>query len=45
LGDIGKTKLYELIGRGKLRAGKLDGRTVIDDGSINELIDEILSAK
>jgi excisionase family DNA binding protein len=43
LGNCGKTKIYEQIALGKLRSVKFGRRTLIEVGSINALIDEMLS--
>lgn len=37
---IGKTKLYELIGQGKLKTIKIGRRTLIKTDSIRTLVDE-----
>lgn len=37
---IGKTKLYELIGQGKLKTIKIGRRTLIKADSIRMLVDE-----
>ncbi|WP_433908765.1 helix-turn-helix domain-containing protein [Sphingomonas yabuuchiae] len=37
---IGKTKLYELIGQGKLKTIKIGRRTLIKADSIRTLVDE-----
>jgi hypothetical protein len=36
LGHLGKTKIYELIGEGKLKARAVGGRTVVDAQSVRE---------
>lgn len=41
---IGTTKLYELIGTGKLRTVKLGRRTLVRTDSIRELIDALEAA-
>ena len=41
LGDIGRTKLYELIAAGDLDARKIGDRTVITCASINALIERL----
>jgi excisionase family DNA binding protein len=41
---IGTTKLYELIGAGKLRAVKLGRRTLVRTDSIRELVDTLEAA-
>jgi excisionase family DNA binding protein len=37
--SIGRTKLYELIGNGRLEARRIDGRTVIPASSLRRLIE------
>ena len=44
LGDIGNTKLHELISDGRLVALKLDGRTLITEDSIQRLAASLLPA-
>ena len=41
---IGTTKLYELIGTGKLRTVKLGRRTLVRTDSIRELVDTLEAA-
>ncbi|NIJ32788.1 helix-turn-helix domain-containing protein [Sphingomonas oligoaromativorans] len=41
---IGTTKLYELIGAGKLRTVKLGRRTLVRTDSIRELVDTLEAA-
>jgi excisionase family DNA binding protein len=41
---IGTTKLYELIGSGKLRTVKLGRRTLVRTDSIRELVDMLEAA-
>jgi hypothetical protein len=41
---IGRTKLYELIGRGLVRAVKLDGKTLIVEQSLRAYLDSLPSA-
>jgi hypothetical protein len=36
---IGATKLHELINQNRIRARKLDGKTLIDLNSLDELIE------
>jgi excisionase family DNA binding protein len=43
LGNCGKTKIFELIKRGKLRSYLFGSRRLIDVESINQLFDEMLS--
>jgi hypothetical protein len=42
LGDIGKTKVFQLLALGKLRGGLLGRHRVITTESINQVIDELL---
>jgi excisionase family DNA binding protein len=41
---IGRTKLYELIGTGKLRTVKLGRRTLVRTDSIRALVDTLEAA-
>ena len=41
LGNIGQTKVYELIADGKLKTLKLGRRTLVLTSSIRDLVDEL----
>jgi hypothetical protein len=42
LGNIGRTKLYELVARGDLEMLKLDGKSIITGRSIRRLKEKLL---
>ena len=44
LGDVGRTKTYDLINRGKLKKVKIGTRTFITDKSIRTYVRELESA-
>ena len=44
LGDCGRTKIYQMIGDGRLEARKLDGKTVITGSSVKRAYDELPAA-
>ena len=44
LGDIGHTKIYQLIAEGQLRACKLAGRTIILETDLQDLLSRLPSA-
>lgn len=44
LGNIGHTKLYELIANGNLKARKIAGRTVILEADIEDFLSRLPSA-
>ena len=44
LGDCGRTKIYQMIGDGRLEAKKLDGKTIITHSSLVRAYDNLPAA-
>ena len=44
LGDCGRTKIYQMIGDGRLDAKKLDGKTIITHSSLVRAYDDLPTA-
>ena len=45
LGDCGRTKIYQMIGDGRLKAKKLDGKTLITGDSVVQAIADLPDAE